>query len=58
MQCRPIWYQTEGSEADRWGSLASSGLPVMVWLPETTQELEPMPLPLTPTAVGTLSSTS
>ena len=29
-QCRPIWYQTEGSWGARCGSLASSGLPVVV----------------------------
>lgn len=29
-QCSPIWYQSEGSCGARCGSLASSGLPVVV----------------------------
>ncbi len=53
LQCRPIWYQSDGICGARCGSLASSGLPVVVYLPETTQELEPMPLPLGPSSAGT-----
>ncbi len=52
LQCRPIWYQIEGNCGARCGSLASSGLPVVVYSPETTQELEPMPLPLGPNSAG------
>ena len=44
-QCRPFWYQMPGMEVPRWGSLASSGLPVVVFEPATTHELEPMPSP-------------
>ncbi len=51
-QCRPIWYQTEGRPGPRCGSLASSGLPVVVWFPATTQELEPMPWPGRPSSCG------
>ncbi|GAA3098581.1 hypothetical protein GCM10020254_49970 [Streptomyces goshikiensis] len=54
-QCRPIWYQTEGSCGERCGSFARSGFPVVVYLPETTQEFEPMPLPLGPRIAGILS---
>ena len=34
-----------GMVAPRCGSLASSGLPVVVWSPDTTHEFEPMPSP-------------
>src|ERR1700738_5304729 len=44
-QCSPTWYQTDGSEGARCGSLASRGLPVAVREPEITQEFEPTPLP-------------
>ena len=44
-QCRPVWYQIPGMAVPRCGSLASSGLPVVVFDPATTQELEPMPSP-------------
>ncbi len=42
-QCRPTWYHSEGIWGARCGSLASIGLPVVVWEPATTQEFEPMP---------------
>src|SRR5579884_134267 len=45
MQCRPTWYQIEGTDGDRCGSFASSGIPVEVSAPETTHEFEPTPLP-------------
>lgn len=51
-QCRPIWYQSEGNCGARCGSLASSGLPVVVYWPEITQEFEPMPLPDGPSSAG------
>src|SRR5690242_10836206 len=44
-QCRPIWYQMPGMPGARCGSLASSGLPVVVSEPATTQEFEPTPSP-------------
>ena len=55
-QCRPIWYHSDGIWGARCGSFASSGLPVVVYFPETTQELEPMPLPDGPSSAGTLST--
>ena len=54
-QCSPIWYQMPGMPVPRCGSLASSGLPVLVRLPATTQELEPMPSPR-PSITGTAAS--
>src|SRR5262245_28311766 len=54
MQCSPAWYQTDGMDGDRCGSLASSGLPVEVLTPDTTQELDPMPVPL-PSRLGSAS---
>src|SRR3954464_6289559 len=35
--------QVEGNRVPRWGSLASSGLPLAVSVPSTTQLLEPRP---------------
>src|SRR4051794_13773030 len=52
VQCRPIWYQTEGRAAPRCGSLASNGLPLGVCAPPTTHELEPMPSPAGPISWG------
>ncbi len=54
-QCRPTWYQTEGITTPRCGSLASSGFPVAVWAPETTQEFDPMSSPAGPIRVGRAS---
>src|SRR5262245_9745710 len=54
MQCSPAWYQTDGMDGDRCGSLASIGLPVEVRTPDTTQELDPMPVPL-PSRLGSAS---
>src|SRR3954469_8398157 len=54
-QCSPVWYQMLGIEVPWWGSFASSGLPVVVLDPATTQELEPMPSPR-PSSAGTESS--
>ncbi len=45
LQCRPTWVQMPGMVAPRCGSLASSGLPVVVCSPETTHEFEPIPSP-------------
>jgi hypothetical protein len=45
LQCRPTWLQMPGMVAPRCGSLASSGLPVVVCAPDTTHEFEPMPSP-------------
>src|SRR5215212_9919035 len=45
LQCRPTWVQMPGMVAPRCGSLASSGLPVVVCSPDTTHEFEPMPSP-------------
>ena len=44
-QRRPTWLQMPGIETPRCGSLASSGLPDLVSLGPTTQELEPTPSP-------------
>src|SRR3954453_22602796 len=55
-QCRPIWYQMPGMLGARCGSLASSGLPVEVSRPDTTQELEPTPSAPPPRRFGTASS--
>src|SRR3954468_3630118 len=55
-QCRPIWYQMPGMLRARCGSLASSGLPVEVSRPDTTQELEPTPSAPPPRRFGTASS--
>ncbi len=54
-QCRPIWYQMPGMDGSRCGSLASSGLPVVVCAPDTTHEFEPMPSP-SPSRAGTAAS--
>src|SRR3954452_18660328 len=45
LQCSPTCVQIPGMVAPRCGSLASSGLPVVVWSPETTQEFDPTPSP-------------
>src|SRR2546423_3699139 len=42
VQCRPIWYQMPGMDGDRCGSLARIGLPVAVWVPDTTQLFDPI----------------
>ena len=42
-QCRAISYQMDGIWMDRCGSLASSGMPVVVRLPAMTQLFEPRP---------------
>jgi hypothetical protein len=56
-QCSPTWYHTDGIDADRCGSLASSGLPLAVCSPATTHELEPRPSRSTPPMVlGTAAS--
>src|SRR3954452_11473318 len=55
-QCRPIWYQTPGMPGARCGSLASSGLPVVVSDPETTQEFDPTPSAPPPRRSGTPST--
>jgi hypothetical protein len=56
-QCSPTWYQTDGIDADRCGSLASSGLPLAVCSPATTHELEPRPSRSAPPRVpGTAAS--
>ena len=55
VQCRPTWYQMLGMPGDRCGSLASSGRPDSVCVPDTTQEFEPTPSPL-PSRSGTASS--
>src|SRR5919202_2373916 len=52
-QCRPTWYQMPGRLGARCGSLASSGLPVVVSDPETTQEFEPTPSIPPPSRSGT-----
>src|SRR5215218_4510439 len=54
-QCRPTWYQVLGACRPRWGSLASSGRPVVVSRPETTHALEPSSAP-EPSRAGTASS--
>ena len=41
-QCSPTWANTDGIEAARWGSLDSSGRPLAVRDPTTTQELDPV----------------
>src|SRR5690625_3715419 len=55
-QCSPCWYQIPGTEGARCGSLASSGIPVAVCSPETTQEFDPTPSP-PPIGAGTARST-
>src|SRR5688572_8184255 len=52
VQCSPSWYQMLGIEAERWGSLASIGLPVAVCSPAITHELEPMPDEPSPSSRG------
>src|SRR6478736_780231 len=52
---RLTWLQMPGIDRERCGSLASSGLPVVVRAPETTHELEPMPSPR-PRLAGTAST--
>src|SRR6185369_4869121 len=42
-QCRPFMIQTDGIPKPRCGSLASSGLPLSVFEPATTQLFEPTP---------------
>src|SRR5215218_7575190 len=54
-QCRPTWYQVLGACRPRWGSLASSGRPVVVSRPETTHAFEPSSAPA-PSRAGTASS--
>ena len=54
---RPIWCHTLGSDAPRCGSFASSGSPLSVSAPETTQEFEPIPSPTSPTRALTASMT-
>src|SRR5699024_3882318 len=54
-QCRPAWYQIPGTVSDRCGSLAKRGLPVVVYLPATTHELEPTSSPR-PSSAGTVFS--
>src|SRR5215217_137413 len=54
-QCRPIWYQVLGACSARCGSLASSGRPVVVNRPDTTQAFEPRSPPR-PSRAGTASS--
>ena len=49
---------TDGIAAPRCGSLASSGRPVVVWAPETTHELEPMPSPLVPRSLSAWARSS
>ena len=51
---RLTWVQMPGIPRERCGSLASSGLPVVVRSPETTQEFEPMASPC-PSRVGIAS---
>ena len=55
VQCRPTWYQMLGMPGARCGSLASSGRPDSVCVPETTQEFDPTPSPR-PSRSGTASS--
>src|SRR5512140_637469 len=50
LQCRSTWYQMDGIWIPRCGSLARKGSPVVVRLPETAHELEPMPSPCGPRA--------
>ena len=50
-QLRLFWIQMPGWLTPRCGSLASSGLPVVVRAPETAHEFEPTPSPL-PTSCG------
>ena len=45
VQCSPICIHTPGMLTPRCGSLASSGAPVVVWSPSTTQLLLPSPSP-------------
>src|SRR5882672_7178236 len=52
VQCSPIWYQIPGIDGLRCGSLASSGLPVVVSAPPITHELDPMPVPPLPSSEG------
>ncbi len=54
---RPTWCQTLGSAAPRWGSFASSGIPLSVRSPDTTHEFEPMPSPASPIRALTASIT-
>ena len=44
-QCSPVWYQMPGIDVPRCGSLASNGFPVVVLVPVTTHELDPIPSP-------------
>src|SRR4051794_25378593 len=57
-QCRPTWYQMPGRLGARCGSLASSGLPVVVSAPETTHEFEPTPSMPPPMRSGTAPTAS
>src|SRR5512139_1046691 len=50
-QLRLFWIQMPGWLTPRCGSLASSGLPVVVREPATTHEFEPTPAPR-PTSCG------
>ena len=50
-QLRLFWIQMPGWLTPRCGSLASSGLPVVVREPETAHEFEPTPSPR-PTSCG------
>ena len=47
--------QMLGIPSERWGSLASNGLPVVVREPDTTHEFDPMSSPL-PRVAGTAST--
>jgi hypothetical protein len=51
-QCKPICDQIDGIDAERCGSFASKGLPVVVRLPATAHEFEPMPASFTPNDAG------
>src|SRR5687767_14583851 len=42
-QCNPTWANADGMEVAKCGSLDKIALPLSVWDPATTQELEPIP---------------